>query len=101
MELKKHMSSSVCGGKSTQELNAIEANLEIMEEKMVENKKTWFCKVCNFSKSNKPFVLEHCTKHTKQYYNQCDQCYELFRDKVTLRNHKNQKHLGVKMYSCE
>lgn len=101
IELKTHLSTTVCGGKSEKEIQAIQANLEIMEEKIIENKKIWFCKMCDFRKSSKTIVLVHCTKHTKMFFNRCRHCEELFRDKVTLESHINIKHLGVKMFTCD
>ena len=64
IELKIHLSSTVYGEKSEEEIQAIQDNLEIMEDKIIANKKIWFCKMCDFKKSSKTIVIVHCEKHT-------------------------------------
>ena len=98
--LKNHLFASPCSGKSQYELTAIAASLAIIEEKVVNRRKLYECKVCNYQTKIREHMMNHCQKHTKMYCTKCDQCGKMFRDKGTLKHHIASDHVGLKMFKC-
>ena len=98
--LKNHLYASPCSGKSEYELTAIAASLAIIEEKMVDRRKCYECKECQYQTKIREHMMNHCQKHTKMYCTKCEHCSKMFRDKGSLKQHVALEHFGVKMFKC-
>ena len=82
------------------ELTAVAASLVIIEEKVVDIRKLYECKECQYQTKIREHMMNHCQKHTKMYCTKCEHCSKMFRDKGSLKHHVALEHFGVKMFKC-